>query len=98
MRSRYEADFEGLNGLAETAKNEFELRRVLENPAFWQLLFGLIALIIGASIYISARRARRSMTSTGDDVGSEQGWGDGRVARRELTPEEMLEQVRRRNR
>jgi tetratricopeptide (TPR) repeat protein len=96
MRSRHEADFAGLEGLADALKDELEVWRLLENPTFWKLLFALIAGILALFGYISARRMRHA-TAT-----NEHGYRDyrehGRVTRREETPEEMLERVHRQNR
>ncbi len=98
MRSVHQADFEGLEGLADALKDEAEVRRILENPLFWKILFGLIVLIVIVSANISMRRARRSTRSSPDGHGNnEQGWNDEPARRRELTQEEMLERVRRQN-
>ena len=90
MRSAHQADFDGLEGLADAIQDEVELRRILENPLFWKILFGLVVLIIIVMTNLSMRRARRS-------GGYEQGWNDEPAKRRELTQEEMLERVRRQN-
>ena len=97
MRQAHEADFMGLEGLADAVKDEFEVRRILENPLFWKLLFGLVVVVIILSVNISMRRARRSLKMESDDYVERRSADRGPVARRELTPEEMLEQVRRRN-
>ena len=87
----------GLEGLADAVKDEFEVRRILENPLFWKLLFGLVVAVIMLSVNISRRRAKRSLKMESDDYVDRRSVDRGPVARRELTPEEMLEQVRRRN-
>ena len=96
MRSAHEADFQGLEGIADAVKDELDVQRILDNPTFWKLLFFVIAAVIALSIYVSMRRATRSMAMRSDDY--QQSRDDGRARRRELTPDEMLEQVRRRNR
>lgn len=91
MRQAHEADFMGIEGLADAVRDELEVRRILENPLFWKLLFALIAAIIVLSIYVSMRRATRNMTMPQDDNRYD------RVPRGDLTPDEMLELVKRRN-
>jgi hypothetical protein len=98
MRQAHEADFLGLEGLADAVKDEFEVRRILENPLFWKLLFFVVTAVIVVSIYVSVRRATRSMAMESEDYVDRRSADRGPVARRELTPEEMLKQVRRRNR
>jgi hypothetical protein len=98
MRQAHEADFAGLEGLADAVKDELEVRRILENPLFWKVLFFVIAAVIVLSIYVSVRRATRSMAMQSDNHAGQENRSHGRVTRRELTQEEMLEQVRRQNR
>jgi hypothetical protein len=97
MRQAHEADFMGLEGLADAVKDEFEVRRILENPLFWKLLFGIVVAVIILSVNNSMRRAKRSLKMESEDYVDRRNVDRGPVARRELTPEEMLEQVRRRN-
>lgn len=96
MRQVHEPDFQGLDGIADAVKDELAVRRILENPTFWKLLFFVIAAVIVLSIYVSMRRATRSMRMSADD--NQQNRDGGRAKRRELTPDQMLEQVRRQNR
>jgi len=98
MRSVHSADFQGLEGIADAVKDELEVRRVLENPFFWKVLFGLIAAIIALSIYVSMRRANKAIPTGPDGYGYQRGSDDGSGGHHELTPEEMLEQIQRRNR
>jgi hypothetical protein len=96
MHSAHETDFQGLDGIADAVKDELEVRRILENPTFWKALFFVIAAMIALSIYVSMRRATRSMRMSSND--DRENWDVGRVRPRESTPDEMLEQVRRHNR
>jgi len=97
MHSTHEADFQGIEGIADAVKDELDVRRILDNPTFWKLLFFVIAAVIALSIYISMRRATRSMRMRSEDNIERRRRDHGPVARRELTQEEMLEQVRRQN-
>lgn len=90
MRSAHEADFDGLEGLADALKDEAEVRRIFENPWFWKILFGVIVLIVVVSTNLSMRRAGRSTHPAPDSQSNP-------VTSRELTQEEMLERVRRQN-
>ncbi|MGI9272261.1 MAG: hypothetical protein ACR2QT_10830 [Woeseiaceae bacterium] len=96
MHSVHEADFQGLEGLADAVKDELEVRRILENPTFWKVLFFLIAGLIVLSIYVSMRRATRSMRMSSDY--DRQSWDDRPTRPRDMSPDDMLEQVRRQNR
>jgi hypothetical protein len=96
MHSNHEADFQGLAGIADAFKDELDVRRVLENPTFWKALFFVLAAVIALSIYVSMRRATRSMRMSSDD--DRDSWDDDRTRLRELTPDELLEQVQRQNR
>ncbi len=98
LRSNHEADFVGLEGLADALTDEFKRRRILENPVFWQILFGVIAGIMALSIWISMRRTRRAMAADTDGYGYRRYRDEGRPVSRELTPEEKLRQVRRQRR
>ncbi|MDJ0812757.1 MAG: hypothetical protein QNJ23_03455 [Woeseiaceae bacterium] len=98
MRSVHQADFEGLEGLADALKDEAQVRGILENPLFWKGLFGLIVLIVIVASNLSMRRARRAMGAGPDGTDNyNRGWNDKPVTGRELTQEEMLERVRRQN-
>ena len=92
MRSAHEADFQGLEGFAEAVTDEIEIRRILEIPASWKLLFALIVATIAVLIFISMRRKNKPMTTGPDDNSY------NRAPSGNLTPDEMLEQVKRRNR
>ena len=81
-----------------SVKDELEVRRILENPLFWKLLFGLVAAIVVLSIYVSMRRTNMAMPKDPDDYGYQRGWDDSSGDHHELTPKEKLEQVRRGNR
>ena len=97
MHSTHEADFQGIEGIADAVKDELDVRRILDNPTFWKLLIFVIAAVIALSIYVSMRRATRSMAMESEDNIERLSRDHGPVARRELTQEEMLEQVRRQN-
>ncbi len=100
MRSQHQADFEGLQGLAEAVKDEIELRRILENPVFWKALFFVIASLLSLSGYITVRRAKKRMAE--GDQAYEERYDDSNVeprsGSRELTPQQMFEEVQRKNR
>jgi len=89
MHSAHEADFQGIEGIADAVKDELEIRKILENPIFWKLLVFVIGALIALSTYVSKRKR---------PVDEQQSGHGSRVRRRELTPDEMLEQVRRQNR
>ena len=97
MRSVHSADFRGLDGITDALKDELVVRGILENPIFWKLLFGLVSAVIALSTYLSMRRAKKALPTDLDDYGDRRGWDDGSGGRHELTPAEMLEQVRRKN-
>jgi hypothetical protein len=92
MRQAHEADFQGIDGLVDAVKDEIELRRILQNPLFWKLVVGLIAGITILTTFFSVRRANKSMPPDQDD------YDYNRVAPDKMTQDEMLEQVKRRNR
>jgi tetratricopeptide (TPR) repeat protein len=95
MRSHHEADFAGLDTLAENVVDEFNLRRFLDDPAFWQVLFGVIVGIVGLVIFFSRRRVQRAKARR--EYGYTDHRDERRPFRREETPDEMLERVRRQN-
>lgn len=92
MHQAHEADFQGIDGLVDAVKDEIEIRRILENPLFWKLVVGLIAGITVLTTFFSVRRANKSMPPDQDD------YDYNRVAPDKMTQDEMLEQVKRRNR
>ena len=96
MRSNHGADFSGLGGLAEAFTDEFKLREIVENPAFWRILFFLIIAGLVLFAYVSNWLSRR--TPGAHDYGMPDHRNHKRPPRRELTPAEKLEQVQRRNR
>lgn len=96
LRSYHEADFAGLEGIAEALTDEFKTRRILENPLFWQALFAVIAGIVALSVFVSMRRVRRSSDGADNDYRHRR--GGGRHAKRELTLEEKLREVQRQRR
>lgn len=79
-------------------RDDFQLRRILENPALWQILFVLIAGFTVLWIYISMRRSRRAMATDTDKNGYRDYRDEGHALRREETPEQMLTRVQRQNR
>lgn len=95
MRSHHEADFAGLDTLAENVVDEYQLRRFLDNPVFWQTLLGGILAIVALIIFFSRRRVQRAKARR--EYGYAEHRDERRPFRREETPDEMLERVRRQN-
>jgi len=98
MRSMHQADFEGLKGFTDAVKDEIDIKGLPRNPAFWKLIFVLIFAALSAYLYASVRRAKIRVPGDPSDDTNQPGWDNGAVRRRELSQEEMLEQVRRTNR
>ncbi len=98
MRSHHEADFASLEDLAEAVKDEIEVRRILENPVFWKGLFFVIASLLSLSGYISVRNAKRRMAEGPQAERDDDHRDERRPGSRELTPEQMFEEVQRKNR
>ncbi len=90
MRQAHEADFAGLEGLADAVRDEFEIRRLLENPDFWRLLSAVIAAIIALLFFFSMRRAKKPRDPND--------FGYDRTEPRDLTSNGMREETKRRNR
>lgn len=90
MRSKHADDFNGLQGISDALMDDLDVRRILENPTTWQILFVLIVGVMVLSSYVSARRAAAAdaYAYRDDDSGGER-------SGRELTPEEKLEQLQR---
>ena len=93
MRSKYAGDFSGLRGLSDDFMDDPDVRRILENPTTWQILFVLIVALMVLYSYVSAWRARRAAAA---DAYVYRDDGDhGQRSNRELTPEQKLDQLQR---
>ena len=71
------------------------IRRFLDDPVFWQTLIAVIVGILALVIFFARRRVLRAQARR--DYGYTDRPQADRPFRREETPEEMLERVRRQN-